>query len=188
MITLRSRTRTTLVLASSVAAAVLAGASPAQAQLPWIFTPPGNLALNALAVGTGVPCSLGSGPSNAVDGAASNIYTDKWCVRSGQARLLVTLSPLAPLGHSVTRMVVKHAGIAGENPVYNTRDFRIQTSFDAINWTPYATVFANTANVTSIDALANNVKFVQLIVDVPTQTRDPATRIYELEAWGRSPQ
>ena len=39
----------------------------------------GNVALNAVALSSHLPCSSGSGPANAVDGAASNIYNDKWC-------------------------------------------------------------------------------------------------------------
>jgi hypothetical protein len=110
----RSRRRarwTILGLASSVAAAVLTGASPAQAQLPcqpWpvCTTEPSiayvNLALNAIVVPTSLMpaplCTLGSGPDNVVDGKWSNIYTDKWCVRSGGARLQIQLRNPSSLG------------------------------------------------------------------------------------------
>jgi hypothetical protein len=50
-----------------------------------------------------------------VDGAATNIYTDKWCVRSGQPTLTVQV-PVFLYGFTLSKVVVKHAGVAGESP------------------------------------------------------------------------
>ncbi len=174
-----------------VASAVLAGSSPAQAfpGVPLCFpgigqTCTGNVALNTLVVGSGVPCTLGSGPQNAVDGAASNIYTDKWCVLSGQPRLTIQL-PLYINGFTVSSIVVKHAGAAGESTAYNTRAYRLSTKIDPLCAPdPLVTVTNNTANQTVHNVGRANVSQVILDVVAPTAGAGGATRIYEVEVWG----
>jgi hypothetical protein len=150
-----------------------------------------DVALHAATTATvlGLPaptCSAGSGPDKAVDGASSNIYTDKWCVPSGQPTLTINLSGSA-YGYTVSHVVVKHAGVAGESTSYNTRAFRlrvVQTSSS----TPLtvATVTGNPASETSNTVTVGNVSQVQLLVDQPTQAlgATSATRIYEVEVWG----
>ena len=175
-------------------AAVLVGASPAPAEIvelpvcaPLVGqTCDGNVAINALALSSHLPCTLGSGPENAVDGAASNIYNDKWCGRSGQPTLTITL-PSDSYGYSLSKIVVKHAGVAGESPALNTRAYRLLTRPSLLSFcapTTVATVTNNTANQTVHSLSSNNVFQVQLAVDVPTQGTNQATRIYEVEVWG----
>lgn len=190
-----TKMRTTLrgigVLAVSLAA-VLAGSNPAQAEIrhfpdcaPLIGQScSGNLALNSLAVSSHLPCTLGSVADNAVDGAASNIYTDKWCVRSGQPTLTIQL-PLYSWGFTLSRIVVKHAGVAGESAALNTRAYRL-----LVKTTPFcparmvATVTNNVANQTVHNLTDANVSQVQLEVIAPTAGTGGATRIYEVEVWG----
>jgi len=145
-----------------------------------------NVALNAVATATvaGLPavsCSLGSGPENAVDGAASNIYTDKWCVLVGNPTLNVAL-PAATSGWTVSRIVIKHAGVAGESAVYNTRAYTL-TGVAGTTRTTIATVTANTASQTVHDLNLANQRAVELRIDTPTQGLNTATRIYEVEVW-----
>ena len=186
------------VLAVS-AAAVLAGGGTAQG----VGT---NVALNALTFSTydlltpALPCTLGSGSENAVDGAASNIYTDKWCVLRGKPTLTIQL-PLNAYGFTVNQIVVKHAGVAGESPTLNTRAYTLtavqqlwQQVWDRyfFDWiwvstpieTTVATVTANTANQTVHNVSLDHVTALDLTVDVPTQGTNTATRIYEVEVWG----
>jgi hypothetical protein len=158
--------------------------------LPPICTPlpgqscTGNVALNAVALSSHLPCSLGSGPANAVDGAASNIYTDKWCVASGKPTLTLQL-PVSSYGFTLSKIVVKHAGVAGENPALNTKAYRILTSPSLLcRTTPLLTVTSNTANQTVHNVSIRNVAQVQLAIDIPTQGTNQATRIYEVEVWG----
>ena len=144
-----------------------------------------NVALNAATTATvaGLPavsCSLGSGPENAVDGAASNIYTDKWCVLAGSPTLNIAL-PAATNGWTVSKIVIKHAGVAGESAAYNTRAYTL-TGVGATR-TTIATVTANTANQTVHDLNLANQRAIELRVDTPTQGIDTATRIYEVEVW-----
>ena len=145
-----------------------------------------NVALNAAVTGTvaGLPapsCSLGSGPENAVDGAASNIYTDKWCVLAGSPVLNIAL-PAATYGWTVSKIVIKHAGAAGESAAYNTRAYEL-TGLAGTRRTTIASVTANTASQTVHDLNLANQKAIELIVVTPTQGLDPATRIYEVEVW-----
>ena len=145
-----------------------------------------NVALNAAATATvaGLPalsCSLGSGPENAVDGAASNIYTDKWCVLAGNPTLNIAL-PAATNGWTVSKIVIKHAGVAGENAAFNTRAYTL-TGVAGATKTTIATVTANTANQTVHDLNLANQSAIELRVDTPTQGTNTATRIYEVEVW-----
>lgn len=147
---------------------------------------PTNVALHALATATdgllpALPCTLGSGPEKAVDGAASNIYTDKWCVPSGRPTLHIAL-PANSHGWTVSKIVIKHAGVAGENPVYNTRAYTL-SAWSYGQHTIVATVSLNTANQTVHDVFLTSQTAVDLTIDTPTQGTNQATRIYEVEVW-----
>lgn len=128
-----------------------------------------------------VNCTLGSGPQKAVDGAASNIYTDKWCSFSKEPDLTIPL-PVTPAGYTVDKIVVKHAGVA-ESPTLNTRDFRLSV-FNPNVGTDYKYVYGNTANVTTTPIGESGITEVDLLILTPTQTTNTATRIYEVEVWG----
>ena len=188
---MRARLTSLCALAASLAA-VLAGSSPAQAGIPGLplcaplvgQTCSGNVALNTLVVGSGVPCTLGSGPQNAVDGAASNIYNDKWCVLSGQPRLTIQL-PDFLYGFTLSNIVIKHAGVAGESPAFNTRAYRVSTKIEPYCAAdPLVTVTNNTANQTVHNVGRANVSQVILDVIAPTAGTGGASRIYEVEVWG----
>ena len=144
------------------------------------------MAQGAVALSSQPSCTLGSGPDNAVDGAASNIYTDKWCVPSGKPTLTIVL-PTDPVivDRFVSKIVVKHAGVL-ENPSWNTRAYRIYTSPSMLNptWTLLTTVTNNVSSVNTLSVPNRRASMVRLDVDIPTQFGDPATRIYEVEVWG----
>ncbi len=143
-----------------------------------------DVRVGALASSSHMSCTLGSGPENAVDGAASNIYTDKWCVLRGPPTLTLQLTG-SLTGWTVSRIVVKHAGAGGESPAMNTRAFRLRARTSPLaSWLAVATVTGNAANVTVHPVALAGVFDVQLLVDIPTQTADPATRVYEVEVWG----
>jgi hypothetical protein len=190
---MRTARRSLCVLAASLAA-VLAGSSPARADLPPLLpictpvfgqTCSGNLALNAITTSSHLPCTLGSGPENAVDGAASNVYTDKWCVRSGQPTLTISL-PVYIYGFTLSKIVVKHAGVAGESSTFNTRAYRLTARTTSPFCAPkmLATVTNNILNQTVHTVTNAWVRQVQLDVLAPTQGTGGATRIYEVEVWG----
>jgi hypothetical protein len=217
-----------LIVALGVAATMLTASSTAAAQtpvidprIPGLFPPPPpplpadpySEVFNVFrtqgttVLASGLPCSLGSGPEKAVDGAASNIYTDKWCERSGifgvdpcffvggacrwngtntgVARILITPGR-AVCGYVIKKLVIKHAGAAGENPAYNTRAFKFRRWSSAYGgWIPgYETVTNNTANVTVLEGTWARTDTFELTIDIPTQGTSPVTRIYEVEAWG----
>jgi hypothetical protein len=153
------------------------------------ITCPGNVALNAIVYSSGhLPCTLRAGAGNVVDGAASNIYYDKWCVPSGQPTIYIQLLNNGLMGYSVDKIVVKHAGVA-ERTSWNTRAFRI-TAYNGIGSRTFAEVKDNTASVsTHVPGLNvpayNNIREIRLDVLVPTQGTNTATRIYEVEVWAR---
>ena len=170
------------------------------AQTIVVNPPSSNVAINASATATvnllpAAKCTAGSGPENAVDGAWSNIYTDKWCVPSGKPTLTVQL-PRNAYGYQVERIVIRHAGAGGESPTLNTRAYGLLVTqqkvlVSALGLTTYtsttstvATVTANTANATTHNVNLSNATGVTLRIDVPTQGTNQATRIYELEVFG----
>ena len=86
--------------------------------------------------------------------------------------------------YSVNSITVRHAGAGGESATFNTRDFTLQLSTDALNWTTVATVTGNTASVTTHAFTAQSARYARLNVTAPTSTTDTAMRIYEFEVYG----
>ena len=138
-------------------------------------------------------CSAGSAPAKAVDGKTSNIYTDKWCATTvGASHLKIDL------GHAyyLFTFTLFHAGAAGENPIYNSRDFSIRVSPDGLVWRTVVNITGNTSSVSShavdIPSYPGTrppvyARYVELVVTRATQmatTLSQVTRIYELQAIG----
>ncbi|WP_443272080.1 endo-beta-N-acetylglucosaminidase [Streptomyces sp. KR80] len=139
-----------------------------------------NLALKKSATGS-TACNSAEEPEKAVNGSVSGGNSDKWCSLASSQWLEVDLGS----ARSLTKFVVKHAGAGGESTSWNTRDFTIQVRSSAsADWQTVATVTGNTASETSHPVTAD-ARYVRLAITKPTQTTDPAARIYELEAWGR---
>lgn len=138
----------------------------------------GNLALHRPAVADS-QCAASEGPEKAVNGSVSGGNADKWCSLGTSKFLRIDLG--GPV--SVGRLVVRHAGAGGEAARWNTRDFDLQLSPDASTWTTVASVRGNTANETTHVITPRTARFVRLNVLTPAQDTDPATRIYELEAY-----
>jgi hypothetical protein len=169
------------MLTSVAAIALIAGPAAAQAD--------DNVALNKLATSPNLPCTLSSGPQKAVDGKDTNIYTDKWCTRSTVSSLTVNLGlGQYGMGYTLDRFVVENAGVAGESPLYNTRDFSISVSANGLTWSKVASVTNNTANTSTIylPSQLPYITAIRLDITAPTQSGAGAARIYEFQAWGGS--
>ncbi|RKT19312.1 mannosyl-glycoprotein endo-beta-N-acetylglucosaminidase [Streptomyces sp. 1114.5] len=153
----------------------------ASTSVGWNSTPPtsANLALNRPATASG-QCNTNEGPGKAVNGSVSGGNSDKWCTLTSAKWLEVDLGSAKQL----SKFVVKHASAGGESASYNTRDFSVQVrSGTSDPWTTVATVTGNTAGTTT-HPVNTTARYVRLVVTKPTQTTDPAARIYEFEAWG----
>jgi chitinase len=140
---------------------------------------PTDLALNKTATGT-TPCNSNETPAKAVNGSVSGGNSDKFCSLTKPSWLKVDLGAT----HSVTGFEVDHASAGGESATYNTKAYTLQTSADGTTWNTVVTVTNNTAGVTTHTISATNARYVRLNVTAPTQTTDPATRIYELKVVG----
>jgi hypothetical protein len=121
-------------------------------------------------------------PSDAIDGQAVNVYTDKWCSLAANKWVQVDLGSIKILDH----IVIKHAGVA-ENPAYNTSAFAIRVSINGSTWTTVDSVVGNTASITSHPANGVTARFINLNITKSTQANNTAARIYELEVWGSNP-
>ncbi|MFJ9454009.1 discoidin domain-containing protein [Kitasatospora sp. NPDC101447] len=153
----------------------------ASTTVSWNSTPPAtsNLALNRAATGSG-QCNANEGPAKAVNGSVSGGNGDKWCTLTSAKWLEVELGSVKQL----SKFVVKHASAGGESSSYNTRDFSVQVRARTTDpWTTVVGVTGNTAGTTT-HPVNTSARYVRLVVTKPTQTTDPAARIYEFEAWG----
>ncbi|GAA1139138.1 mannosyl-glycoprotein endo-beta-N-acetylglucosaminidase [Kitasatospora gansuensis] len=145
----------------------------------WSTVTESNLALNRPATASS-QCNTNEGAAKAVNGSVSGGNSDKWCALTASPSLEVDLGSVRPL----TRFTVKHAAAGGESASWNTRDFTVQVRNATTDpWTTATTVTGNTAAVTN-HPVGLTARYVRLVVTKPTQTTDPATRIYEFEAWG----
>jgi RHS repeat-associated protein len=121
-------------------------------------------------------CAATEAAPMAIDGS----LTTKWCSLASSK----WVQAQAPSAQAVNTVVVKHAGAGGESATLNTRDFDIQTSTDGATWVTRLQVRGNTASVSSHRFTAPvAARYVKLVVVTPTQTTDPAARIYEIELY-----
>lgn len=138
-----------------------------------------NLALNKVA--TANHYINGENPSMAIDGAVTD--NSKWCSNvSGAKWLKIDLGQ----NYTIDRWVVKHAGSGGENTAWNTKNFKLQKSSDGVNWSDVDTVTGNKSSITDRNVPVFTARYVRLYITKPTNTTDPATRIYEFEVYDSS--
>jgi Carbohydrate binding module (family 6)./F5/8 type C domain. len=137
-----------------------------------------NLALNKTAT-TSSDSTQSENGAKAVDG---NPYNTKWC---SWGYLTEPHWLQVDLGQSYTigRWVVRHSGEGYENPIYNTRDFKLQKSSDGINWTDVDTVTGNAANMTDRIVTPFNSRYVRLYITKATNSSEYHARIYEFELY-----
>ncbi|WMX43974.1 discoidin domain-containing protein [Streptomyces roseicoloratus] len=156
------------------------GRSPAASTtVTWSATTSTNLALNRPATASG-QCNGTETPAKAVNGSVAGGNGDKWCTLTTAKWLEVDLGA----SRTLDRFVVKHAAAGGESASWNTRDFTVQVrESTTAPWTTAVTVTGNTAAATT-HPVAVTARYVRLAITRPTQTTDPAARVYEFEAWG----
>ncbi|MFF2567045.1 discoidin domain-containing protein [Streptomyces sp. NPDC058084] len=153
--------------------------SAASTTVTWAATGEVNLALNRPATASG-QCNTTETPAKAVNGSTSGGNGDKWCALTGAKWLEVDLGA----SRSVGRFVLKHAAAGGESASWNTRDFTVEVRDGATEpWRTAVTVTGNTA-ATTTHPVSVTARYVRLSITKPTQTTDPAARVYEFEAWG----
>ena len=144
---------------------------------PSFDNAPSNVALNKPATGS-TACNANETPAKAVNGSVS----DKWCSTAATKYLQVDLGATTAIGS----FTVRHAAAGGETATWNTRDFDIQVSADATQWTTVVQARGNTAAVSTHAAPAGTSgRYLRLNVLTPQQNTGGAARIYEFEAFGR---
>jgi predicted alpha-1,6-mannanase (GH76 family) len=153
------------------------GPTPTRTATPPVGTT--NLALNKAATADS-SCSTTEGPEKAFNGSWTGGTTDKWCSLGASKWLRVDLGANA----TVSSFTIQHAGAGGENALWNTRDFNLQTSTDGSTWTTVATVTGNTANTTNHPIAARTARYVRLNITTPASDGNGAARVYELQVFG----
>ncbi|MGO1070037.1 discoidin domain-containing protein [Lysobacter sp. CA199] len=138
-----------------------------------------NLALHRPITGSAI-CKPGEEASKAVNGLLASKTHDKFCSLQRPAWLRIDLQSERTL-HGFT---LKHAQAGGEAAAMNTRAFALSVSRDGVSWRQVAKVDDNVEGVSVHRIAATRARYVRLDVSQPAQdAADPATRIYELEAW-----
>ncbi|WP_342476476.1 discoidin domain-containing protein [Paenibacillus sp. FSL H7-0350] len=141
-----------------------------------VYGPP-NVALNKPVMADSM-CNTSQTAFKAVDGSVTN--DSKWCSKSSNRWLQIDLGSVK----QVNQFVIKHASEGGETASYNTKAYNIQVSTDGTNWNTVVNRTNNTSGVTVDMITAVSVRYIKLNVTTPTQTTNPAARIYEFEAYG----
>ncbi|TYQ16432.1 UNVERIFIED_CONTAM: basic secretory peptidase family protein [Acetivibrio alkalicellulosi] len=135
-----------------------------------------NIALNKPVIASGH--IVGENPEKAVDGVVSG--NSKWCSTNyGDKWLRVDLQQ----NYTISRWIVKHAGEGGETPLYNTRNFKLQKSFDGYTWVDVDTVTGNVSNVTDRTVTPFTARYIRLYITQSEQNSNHAARIFELEIY-----
>ncbi|KJV34836.1 discoidin domain-containing protein [Luteibacter yeojuensis] len=163
------------LLATSVFLAVASTAMAAGATTPPQHV---DLALGKRATGSPI-CKPGEEAEKAVNGKLASKTQDKFCTRQVPSWLRIDLGQAS----RVSGFTIRHAGAGDEPADMNTRAFTVRVSVDGNDWTKVVDVPANTASVTEHPISPVQARYVELDVSKPTQTDDPATRIYEVEVW-----
>ncbi|MNI03262.1 F5/8 type C domain protein [compost metagenome] len=143
-----------------------------------VYGPP-NLAFNKPST-VDSTCNASQTAVKAVDGSVTN--DSKWCSLSGSRWLQIDLGSVK----QVNQFVIKHASEGGESASYNTKAYNIQVSADGTNWNAVVNITNNTSGITVDKITEVSARYIKLNVTTPTQTTNPAARIYEFEVYGPS--
>lgn len=135
-----------------------------------------NIVLNKPATASG-QVNAESAAAKAVDGSIDN----QWCsIDSAPHWLTVDLGA----NYSISRWVVKHAHSAGDNALFNTRDFKLQVSSDGVNFTDADTVTGNAADITDRNVTVSG-RYVRLYITQGAQNgQSNFARIRDFEVYG----
>ncbi len=138
---------------------------------------PANEALNK-PVTVDSTCNASQIAFKAVDGSVTN--DSKWCSKSNNRWLQIDLGS----AKQINQFVIKHASEGGETASYNTKAYNIQVSTDGTSWNTVVSIINNTSGITVDKITEVTARYIKLNVTTPTQTTNPAARIYEFEAYG----
>lgn len=142
-------------------------------------TAPVNVALHRPTTGSAI-CKPGEEAEKAVNGLLASKTHDKFCSLVRPAWLRVDLQS----ERTLRGFTVKHAQAGDEPASMNTRAFALSVSRDGVNWRQVVKVDDNVDGVSVHRIAPVRARYVRLDVSQPAQDpADPATRIYELEAW-----
>ncbi len=90
--------------------------------------------------------------------------------------------------YTISRWIVKHAGYNMESDLFNTVDFKLQSSLDAEHWTDVDIVKGNRANGNQRDVTQFEANYVRLYITKPNYSNlevdKTRTAICELELYG----
>jgi hypothetical protein len=84
--------------------------------------------------------------------------------------------------YQIDRYVIRHVGVNGIDPSYNTKDFTIKISSDGKKWVIADKQTDNTSNVTDRDITSVKARYVR--IDITNAGKDRIARIGDVEIYG----
>ena len=84
--------------------------------------------------------------------------------------------------YEITRYVIRHAGVNGVDPAYNTKDFTISVSSDGKKWDIADRQTGNSSNVTDKDIIPTLARYVRIVIT--NAGKDVIARIGDVEIYG----
>jgi hypothetical protein len=84
--------------------------------------------------------------------------------------------------YNIARYVIRHAGVNGVDPSFNTKDFMVSVSSDGKKWVVVDKQTGNAYNVTDKDIAPVNARYVR--IDITKAGKDEIARIADIEIYG----
>jgi len=141
-----------------------------------------NLALNQTATADSF-CAPSQGPANVVNGTVAGGVDGRWCSSGTSKWLTVDLGQ----GREIAGIGIDHAGAGGEDPILNTRDYKIQVSTDGLTWRQILAVSGNLDNST-FHLIHEHARYVRMLITKPTGDATTQAHIYEFKVFGLLPK
>lgn len=145
------------------------GASAARIYEVQVFGPDApstNLAPGGTATAS-ASCNSNEGPERAINGTWTGGTSDKWCDNTSADKWWQLDMGAA---HTVDNVVIHHAGAGGESSGWNTRDFSISVSTDAVTWTEVDAVTGNNDDTTTHALAPVSARYLRLDISTEIQT------------------
>jgi hypothetical protein len=109
---------------------------------------------------------------------------DKWCDTTDKSTKWLMIDLGADT--TISRWIVKHAGVMGEPSEFNTSDFKLQKSSDGKDWEDVDSVKDNKDSITNRTITPFTTRYIRLYITKATQTDSNTARVFSIELYGEN--
>lgn len=161
-----------VIVLAMTASIAQAGHSSSDTPAELTATAVANIALYKSVTTNATSCVATEGPEKAVDGIwANRSISNEWCATTPSTKWITV-----DLGQKyyVTSITIAHAYWAGDDAIYNTRDFSVRRSIDGFKWATLLSVVGNTSNSTWIPLSPSvTARYIRVTITQGTQPGKP---------------